>query len=118
MEQSYACAVQLGPDAANVPGIQSIDFTAMPEDNPSLNRLFGCLWEKKGFIDKQGVIYPEKVKAYLLDLMSLANLDIDADGVISEVLKSCEGVKGSDYKIKSIRMQNCINSNLSAYGRN
>ncbi|KAF2896122.1 hypothetical protein ILUMI_10052 [Ignelater luminosus] len=85
-KQSLACALQLGPDAAKLPKIENINSSQLPEDNPVLNRLWGCLWEKKGFIDKEGVVYPEELKTYLVDLLSISPaLNIDVEDSIQDV---------------------------------
>ncbi|KAF2897225.1 hypothetical protein ILUMI_08950 [Ignelater luminosus] len=114
LQQSFACALQLGPDAAKVPSVQDVDLTQLPEDNPVLNRLWGCLWEKKGFINKEGVVYPEKLKTYLVDLLSISPVvGIDVEDIASKVIKKCKDVEGSDYKVRSIKMQNCINKSVA-----
>ncbi|KAF2896121.1 hypothetical protein ILUMI_10051 [Ignelater luminosus] len=115
-QQSFACASQLGPDAAKLPKIENINSSQLPEDNPVLNRLWGCLWEKKGFIDKEGVVYPEKLKTYLVDLLSISPaLNIDVEDTASKVTNKCKDVEGSDYKVKSIKMQNCITKSVSEF---
>ncbi|KAF2889457.1 hypothetical protein ILUMI_16716 [Ignelater luminosus] len=118
IQQSFACVMKLGPEAANVPLVQDLDLAQLPEENPVLNTLWGCIWDKKGIIDKQGEGYSENLRSYLSDMLPLiSDLGIDVEGIAGEVAESCKDVESNDYKIKSIKMQNCVNENLAKVGR-
>ncbi|KAF2885220.1 hypothetical protein ILUMI_20939 [Ignelater luminosus] len=107
-EQAFSCVSELGPEVANASRIR--DEKQLPEDNSVVDQLWGCVWEKKGIVDKQGVVYPEKLRAYLVDVISIVPLPpkVDIKSIADKITERCKDMEGRDYKQKSVKMQNCV----------
>lgn len=107
-EQTFSCALKLGPKIEDVPVI--LGNEQLPEDNDALNELWHCIWEKKEVIDEDGDIVIDNLYTYLTDLFALTGkvAKEHRDLAMNIALNCNNDVKNQDSEHAAVKLKNCI----------
>ncbi|KAF2895119.1 hypothetical protein ILUMI_11049 [Ignelater luminosus] len=107
-EQTFSCAIKLGPKIEDVPVVYGNEL--VPEDNDALNELWHCIWEKKGIIDEDGDIVLDALNTYLRDLFAVTGKDQTAHrDLTSNIAQNCKtDVESGENEHMAVKLKNCI----------
>ncbi|KAF5280075.1 hypothetical protein FQA39_LY18159 [Lamprigera yunnana] len=107
------CERKVGRNLNSVPLKLGDRAGILPEDNPSLNLYYLCLFERKSIIDQFGDINEGFLRTYLRKLFTNNQAITPAQKqLVDESIDNCKHVSGKDVGEKSVKLQNCILNKL------
>jgi len=108
MEKSFSCGLELGP-LPNLPSRSEVSQYPYPEDNESFNKVWGCVFKKKGIINENSEINMANLETYLTGIFEMVGKTSSKDlEPVHAMAEECSNVSGNGYGQTAVKIQNCV----------